>query len=200
MPKRRLFAMVLIALALGPVALGQPSAPAHGYALPTDRSPAADALPRADPPDRPGWNRNLDLPPVENYEAEVLRYVRTGVTPTLVVQFAVVSQGEPVQVMVIHARGEAEHPDTSRAFGHVSWATFLRLKGQALPPMTVPPDEPPPPAAGEIVVRADAADCSLGYAGPGLTVRRQLSCSDDGPLQDVSRALIDTAEAAAPAR
>lgn len=203
MPKRRLFATALIGLAAGPLAApAQPSTPptAHGYALPSDRSPAADALPRADPPDRPGWNRNLDLPSVGAYEAEVLRYVRTGLTPTLVVQFAVVTQGEPVQVMVLRADGDPEHPTVTRAFGWTPWATFLRLKGQALPPMAAPPDEPPPAAPGGIVVLAGDVVCSLEYAGPDLTMRRQLaSCSDAGPLQDASRAMIDTAEAAAPA-
>jgi hypothetical protein len=190
--------LIALAVAAPAPAPASPAALRHGYALPTDVSPAADGLPRADPPDRPGWNRDLDLPPVDAYEAEVLRFVRSGLGPTLVVQFAVVAPRRPVQVMVLRA-ADREHPQTaSRVFGEVSWATFLRLKAEALPAMSAPPDEPEPLAPGEIRVQAVDIDCSLEYAGAGLTVRRSTGCAAEGPLQDASRALVDAAEAAAP--
>jgi hypothetical protein len=197
MPKRLVFAMALIALASGPaVTLGQPSAPvtSHGYALPTDRSPAADALPRADPPTQAGWNRDLDLPRVEDYQQEVLRYVRTGLAPALVVQFAVVAPGGAVQVMV-EKSNEREHTRiATRAFGQVPWSEFLRLRAAALGPMSAPPPEPAPAASGEISVEAVDQVCLLEYSGLGLTVRRRLDCGDVGPLQDARQALLDAAE------
>jgi len=197
MPKRLAFAIALIAPACAAlVSAAQPAvtAPGHGYALPTDRSPAADALPRADPPSEAGWNRDLDLPRVEDYQQEVLRYVRTGLAPTLVVQFAVVAAGAPVQVMVEKAN-DRDHPRTaSRAFGQVSWSEFLRLRGGALGPMADPPPEPPPAASAAISVEAVEQLCMLEYSGLGLTVRRRLACGDDGPLQDARQALLDVAE------
>jgi hypothetical protein len=196
---RRRLAAGLIALALASPAAAQTPAAAirHGYAWPTDASPAADALPRAEAPEPSGWNHDLDLPGVDAYEAETLRYTRTGRGPTLVVQLAVVTVGAPVQLMVLRAgagAGEARSRTVTRSFGQVSWASFLRLKAMALAAMTTPPPEPPPPAANAIVVRSVDEACRLEYAGLELMVRRELPCGSDGPLADAGQALLDEGE------
>ena len=196
MPKRLVFAMALSALALGATAtLGQPLAPVtRGYALPTDSSAAADALPRANPPTQAGWNRDLDLPRVEDYQQEVLRYVRTGLAPTEVVQFAVVAPGEPVQVMIERASDREHMRAATRGFAHVSWDEFLRLRADALGPMSSPPAEPAPATSSEVSVEAVDQLCLLEYSGFGLSVHRRLACGDAGPLQDARQALLDAAE------
>jgi hypothetical protein len=204
MPKRQVFAMAVIALAsMAAAAAAEPLPPSagHGYALPTDRSPAADTLPRADPPTQAGWNHDLDLPRVEDYQQEVLRYVRTGVAPTtLVVQFAVVAPGGAVQVMVERASDRARLRAATRAFGEISWSEFLRLRAGALAPMSLPPPEPQLTASAAESVEAVDQLCMLEYSGLGLALRRRTACGDDGPLQDVSQSLLDAAEHATGAR
>jgi hypothetical protein len=202
MPRR--LAAGLLALALAAPAGAQTPAAAirHGYAWPTDRSPAAAALPRANPPVESGWNRDLDLPPIDAYQGEALRYVRTGLRPTLVVQLAVVAIGQPVQAMIVRAPDKEHLRTATRAFGQLPWQAFLELKASALAAMTRPPPEPAPagpPSPGPEQIVVDAVDqlCTLEYAGLDLTVRRRLVCSDAGPLQDASQALIDAAERAA---
>ncbi len=196
------FATALIVLALASPAAAQTAAAARrdGYAWPTDRSPAAEALPRANPPEGPGWGHDLDLPAVDAYQAEVLRYVRSGLGPTFVAQFAVVATGEPAQAM-IERTADREHPgDVTRAFGQIPWRRFLQLKATALAPMTEPPAEPSAASTGQVVVGAVDELCTLEYSGLGLTVRRRVDCGGVGPLEDASQALVDAARrAAAPA-
>ena len=198
MPKRPALALILAAMAASAAAQTPAASVRHGYAWPTDRSPAADALPRATPPIEAGWNHDLDLPTVDAYQAEVLRYVRTGLKPTLVVQLAVVATGRPVQVMIEQAADKEHLRAATRAFGQLPWDAFLKLKADALAAMTDPPVEPDPLVAGGPVM-VDAVDqlCTLEYAGLGLSVRRRLSCGAPGALQDASDALLDAAQRAA---
>jgi hypothetical protein len=198
MPKTPALALILAAMAASAAAQTPIASVRHGYAWPTDRSPAADALPRAMPPTEAGWNHDLDLPPVDAYQDEVLRYVRTGLKPTLVVQLAVVATGRPVQVMVEQAVDKEHLRTATRAFGQLPWDEFLKLKGAALAAMTDLPAEPDPLLAGGPVI-VDAVDqlCTLEYAGLDLSVRRRLSCGAPGSLQDASDALVEAAQHAA---
>ena len=208
MPSRIAAMIALAALALGAHASAAPrpaaAAARDGYAMPADASPAADALPRADPPGGSGLYEDLDLPQIGDYTGEVLRYTSTGLSPTLVVQLAVVRPRQPVQVMVIRATGPSHLKEATRAFGKLPWADFVSLRDRALPGLLRPPSpeprEPPAPTpadSGAIAVTAVDQVCSLEFSGVGLSVRRQLDCQDGGDLDAVTLSLIELGERAA---
>jgi hypothetical protein len=200
MPSRLAFALIAVTLAVAGQAAAQPGVGGrHGYALPADPSPAADALPRAYPPGQPQFYQDLDLPQVSDYQDEVLRYSETGLAPTLIVQFAVVRPGRPVQVLIERASGLTHLKEATRAFGAIPWSEFERLKRLAVPPILTPPTEPSadPPAADEVTVTAVDQVCTLEFSGQGLLVRRRIECAADGALQQAREAMLEAAKHAA---
>jgi hypothetical protein len=202
MPNRLACGLIWLALAaLAGAAIGQPVrilAIRHGYALPGDASAAADALPRAYPPDRPQFYQDLDLPQASDYQDEVLRYSETGLTPVVVVQFAVVRLHRPVQVLVERASGLTHLKEATRAFGEISWAEFERLKALALPPiLAMPATSGDTAATGETSVTAVDRVCTLEYAGLGLTVRRRMPCAAEGALFEARQAMLEASAGAA---
>jgi hypothetical protein len=198
-----LIAVSLVAVSLvAGRAVSQPAVATarHGYALPADASPAAEALPRAYPPEPPRFYQDLDLPQVGDYQDEVLRYSETGLGPTLVVQFAAVRPGRPVQVMIERATGLSHLREATRAFGEISWLQFQRLKGLALAPILAPPSDPASDASATDGVTVTAVNqvCALEYSGEGLLARRRIPCAADGAAQAAREAMLEAAKHAAP--
>jgi hypothetical protein len=203
MPNRIAWGAIgLACAALAGAAVAQPvrvMAIRHGYALPGDTSAAADPLPRAYPPERPQFYQDLDLPQASDYQDEVLRYSESGLTPVVVIQFAVVRPNRPVQVLVERASGLTHLKEATRAFGEISWDEFERLKALALPPiLAVPAAVGGADGAGDEAVTAVDRVCTLEYAGLGIDARRRLPCAAEGAMLEAREAMLEAAARVAP--
>jgi hypothetical protein len=123
----------------------------------------AGTLPQAVPPGPINrFNKDLDLPEIDHYGDEVLRYVRGGLAPGPVVQFAVLRPGQPVQVMIIRVQdvSRGDWRAGSRSFGTLPWAAYLAMRTRALDTLFQTPPEPGKPSeTGRIIgVCGDVGD------------------------------------------
>lgn len=180
-------ALVCLAPAVDAAQLGG----ASGYATVGAPSGATPNLPTVYAPASNSFSADLDLPDLSRYQHEIFRFVRGG----LVVQFAVVAPGKPVQVMALLASPRPPWTLRSpRRFGWLSWSDYLELRSKILPAILT---APPAPSSHIEEVCLDGGGGEIGYSA-GLpnspNVEFAVGCQAADPSQTAVMAMIGAAK------